>query len=149
MSFKFYKQFDGMDCGPTCLRMVAKYYGRSVSLDNLRNRTQYGKEGVTMLGLAEAAEAIGLKSAGVKITFDELLDDTEPESQSSLVIAEIARGVVARIELREEGLEKAVHRPGLEADPTVGNPDLDFSLRVQARTQGNMAAVGGELDGVG
>ena len=51
-----------MDCGPTCLRMVAKYYGRSISLDYLRNKSQYGKEGVSMLGLADAVESIGLKT---------------------------------------------------------------------------------------
>lgn len=49
-----------MDCGPTCLRMIAKYkyYGRSISLDYLRNKSQYGKQGVS-LGLADAAESIG------------------------------------------------------------------------------------------
>ncbi len=64
-----------MDCGPTCLRMVAKYYGRSVSLDYLRNKSQYGKEGVSMLGLALAAENIGLKSLGAKLTFEQLIND--------------------------------------------------------------------------
>ena len=28
MSFPYYHQLDAMDCGPTCLRMVAKYYDR-------------------------------------------------------------------------------------------------------------------------
>lgn len=64
-----------MDCGPTCLRMVAKYYGRAVSLDYLRNKSEFGKEGVSMLGLADAAESIGLKAVGVKLSFDELITD--------------------------------------------------------------------------
>ena len=75
-SFPLYRQLDAMDCGPTCLRMVAKYYGRSISLDYLRNRSQYGKQGVSMLGLADAAESIGLKSAGVKHSIDQLIRDT-------------------------------------------------------------------------
>ncbi|HNJ57197.1 MAG TPA: cysteine peptidase family C39 domain-containing protein, partial [Chitinophagaceae bacterium] len=45
--FPFYKQHDAMDCGPTCLRMVAKHYGRSVSLESLRLYTQISKEGVS------------------------------------------------------------------------------------------------------
>ena len=75
MHFPLYKQLDAMDCGPTCLRMVAKYYGRSISLDYLRNKSEYGKQGVSMLGLADAAESIGLKTVGAKLTFDQLIND--------------------------------------------------------------------------
>lgn len=56
--FPLYQQLDAMDCGPTCLCMVAKYYGRSISLNYLRNKSQYGKLAVSMLGLADAAESI-------------------------------------------------------------------------------------------
>jgi ATP-binding cassette, subfamily B, bacterial len=38
LKFPLYKQLDAMDCGPTCLRMVAKYYGRSIPLDYLRDK---------------------------------------------------------------------------------------------------------------
>ena len=75
MNFPIYKQLDAMDCGPTCLRMVAKHYGRSISLEYLRNKSQYGKQGVSMLGLADAAESIGLKSVGAKISFEQLIND--------------------------------------------------------------------------
>src|SRR6266436_758604 len=73
--FPIFQQLDAMDCGPTCLRMVAKYYGRSVSLDYLRNKSQYGKEGISMLGLADAAESIGLRSIGAKLSFEQLVND--------------------------------------------------------------------------
>lgn len=63
-SSPLYKQLDVMDCGPTCLRMVAKYYGCTIPIDFLRNKSQYGKEGVSMLGPADAAESIGLKAVG-------------------------------------------------------------------------------------
>ena len=53
--YPLYQQLDAMGYGPTCLRMVAKYYGRSITLDYLRNKSQYGKEGVSMRGLANAA----------------------------------------------------------------------------------------------
>ncbi len=73
--FPHYKQLDAMDCGPTCLRMVAKHYGKTVSLDYLRNKAQYGKLGVSMLGLAEAAESIGFQSVGAKLSFEQLIND--------------------------------------------------------------------------
>jgi ATP-binding cassette, subfamily B, bacterial len=75
MRFPLFKQLDAMDCGPTCLRMVAKHYGRSISLEYLRNKSQFGKEGVSMLGLSDAAESIGLKSVGAKLTFEQLIND--------------------------------------------------------------------------
>lgn len=64
-----------MDCGPTCLRMIASYFGRQYSLDKLRLRSGYSREGVSLLGLSEAAESIGMRTAGVKLTLDELLTD--------------------------------------------------------------------------
>lgn len=73
MSFPHYHQLDAMDCGPTCLRMIAKYYGRSLSLQKLRDASGYSREGVSFLGVAEAAEGVGFKTLGVKITLDQLL----------------------------------------------------------------------------
>lgn len=74
-SFPFYYQLDAMDCGPTCLRMVAKYYGLNVSLEFLRNKTEYNKIGVSLLGLAETAESLGLKTLGSKLSFDQLINE--------------------------------------------------------------------------
>ena len=74
-AFPLYRQLDAMDCGPTCLRMVAKHYGRSIPLDFLRNKSQYGKAGVSLLGLADAAESTGLKSVGAKLTVEQLITD--------------------------------------------------------------------------
>ncbi|MDJ1480706.1 peptidase domain-containing ABC transporter [Cytophagaceae bacterium YF14B1] len=72
VSFKHYHQQDAMDCGPTCLRMVAKYYGRTYSLASLRGKAFLSKEGVSLAGLAEAAENIGFKTLGVKTTLEKL-----------------------------------------------------------------------------
>ena len=49
-SFPYYHQADAMDCGPTCLRMIAKYYGKSYSLQTLRARSFISREGVSLLG---------------------------------------------------------------------------------------------------
>ena len=71
-TFPHYTQLDQMDCGPTCLRMVAKHYGRLFTAQSLREKAQIGKEGVSMLGISEAAEAIGFRTMGVKIPFEKL-----------------------------------------------------------------------------
>ena len=75
-AFPNFRQMDLMDCGPTCLRMIAQFYGKTYSAQTLRQKTSINKEGVSMLGLAEAAEEIGLKTVGVKLTLDQLLSQT-------------------------------------------------------------------------
>ncbi|MBS1952302.1 MAG: peptidase domain-containing ABC transporter [Bacteroidetes bacterium] len=72
MSFPFFKQLDEMDCGPTCLKMVAKHYGKSFSLSELRDKSFITREGVSLLGISEAAESIGFRSAGVRWPFEKL-----------------------------------------------------------------------------
>lgn len=61
-----------MDCGPTCLRMISKYYGKIFTLNDLRNKAYITREGVSMLGISDAAEAIGFHTLGVKLTFEQL-----------------------------------------------------------------------------
>ena len=78
MRFPFYRQHDAMDCGPTCLRMVAKYYGRLYSLSYLREKCFLGRQGVSLLGISDAAEAIGLRSLAVRIPYERLADARLP-----------------------------------------------------------------------
>ena len=75
MSFPHYTQLDSMDCGPTSLRIVAQYYGRHYSLQNLRERCHLTREGVSLLGISDAAESIGFRTTGVKITWHQLRDE--------------------------------------------------------------------------
>ena len=75
MTFILYTQFDAMDCGPTCLRMIAKHYGRHYSLETLRQHSFITREGVSMLGISDAAEYIGFRTSGVMISFEQLVND--------------------------------------------------------------------------
>jgi len=61
-----------MDCGPSCLKMVAGFYKKSFSLETLRKRCFITKEGVSFLGLSEAADSLGFRTIGVKIPFARL-----------------------------------------------------------------------------
>lgn len=71
-SFPFYKQLDRMDCGPTCLRMIAKFHGKNYSLQNLREKSFLTREGVSLLGISNAAEKIGMHTIGATITYEKL-----------------------------------------------------------------------------
>lgn len=66
-----------MDCGPSCLRMISKYYGKSYSLQTLRDKCYISREGVSMLGISEAAESLGFKTMGVKISFEQLVEEVQ------------------------------------------------------------------------
>lgn len=75
MPFKTYQQLDEMDCGPTCLKMVAKHYGKSYSLENLRNITSATREGVSILGISNAAEKLGFKTLAAHVTIEQLKEE--------------------------------------------------------------------------
>ncbi len=75
--FPHYIQLDAMDCGPTCLKIIAQHYGRNYSLQNLREKCHITREGVSLLGISDAAELIGFRSTGVKITWKQLRDEME------------------------------------------------------------------------
>lgn len=109
--FKFYKQHDRMDCGPTCLQMIAKYYGKSLAIDKLRKFSDINRSGVSIYGLGKAAEKIGFKSLACKITFNQLINEvqlpciihwqqnhllvvTQPTKKNKIIIADPAEGVI-------------------------------------------------------
>ena len=69
----YYHQLDAIDSGPTCLRMIAKHYGKHYSLETLRANSFITREGVSMLGISDAAEYIGFRTSGVMISFEQLV----------------------------------------------------------------------------
>lgn len=72
MAFTLYRQLDAMDCGPTCLKMVAKHYGRNISLRTLSHLCEFSRHGVSLLGLHDASQKIGFQSAGVKLSIEDI-----------------------------------------------------------------------------
>jgi ATP-binding cassette, subfamily B, bacterial len=73
--FPHFRQLDNKDCGPTCLRMVAKHYGKTFSREFLREKASITKTGVTMAGIAEAAEAIEMRTLGMRIAMESLVEE--------------------------------------------------------------------------
>ncbi|GAO27587.1 cysteine peptidase family C39 domain-containing protein [Geofilum rubicundum] len=78
LKFPILQQSDSMDCGPTCLQMVSRYYGRNYSLKTLRERCNIARSGVSLLGISEAAESIGFRTMGVKVEFNKLVGNDSP-----------------------------------------------------------------------
>ncbi len=64
-----------MDCGPTCLAMICKYYGKNTPVQILREKTQIGKEGVNMLGISEAAESVGFHTMAAQLNYQQLIEE--------------------------------------------------------------------------
>lgn len=77
MTFKKFPeefQLDKMDCGPACLKIIAKYYGRFYNLHFLRDLCGTTREGISVLNITNGAEKIGLKTRVVRCSFKQLLD---------------------------------------------------------------------------
>lgn len=73
--FPSYIQLDMMDCGPSCVKIISEYYGKRYSLQYLREQSYITREGVSLLGISDAAEAVGFRTIGVKTTFEQLADE--------------------------------------------------------------------------
>ena len=76
--FPHYKQTESKDCGPTCIKMIAKYYGKIINTQQLRALSETTREGSSLTGLSDAVESLGLKSLGVKLTYEKLLEAPLP-----------------------------------------------------------------------
>ena len=75
MPFPHYRQMDQMDCGPTCIRIIARFYGKYFSAQHLREKTHVGRDGVSLFSIAEAANEIGMHSVGARLSISDLVDD--------------------------------------------------------------------------
>jgi ATP-binding cassette subfamily B protein len=118
MSFKVYRQFDTMDCGPSCLRMIFKHHGKEFSLRSLSKLCGYNREGSSMLGLSNAADKLGFKTIGVKLSIKQLHEAELPcilhWRQNHYVVLYkiqkqtfyIADPAVGRIKLKKADFEK-------------------------------------------
>ncbi|WP_029276677.1 peptidase domain-containing ABC transporter [Pedobacter borealis] len=109
MAFIHYQQLNNSDCGPTCLRMVSKFYGKYYSTETLRFLINTAKDGVSMLGISRTAEKIGFRTRGCQIPFDLLMEVPLPAilhwnqnhfvviydiTKSKIKIADPAKGLI-------------------------------------------------------
>lgn len=76
MRFPIRKQYDAMDCGPTCLQMIAEYYGQYYSLQTLREKSYLTRNGSSLKGINSAAKSIGFKTESVWMNWEQLIQNT-------------------------------------------------------------------------
>lgn len=97
--FPFYKQIESKDCGPTCIKIIAKYYGKIISAEQLRKLSETTREGTSLLGLSDAVEKIGFHSIGIKISYHKLKDVPLPciihwNKNHYVVVYKIKKGII-------------------------------------------------------
>ncbi|WP_299622489.1 peptidase domain-containing ABC transporter [uncultured Tenacibaculum sp.] len=76
--FPHYKQTEAKDCGPTCIKIIAKHYGKTINTQQLRELSETTREGSSLLGLSDAVESMGFKSLGIKLAFEKLKEAPLP-----------------------------------------------------------------------
>lgn len=76
--FPHYTQTESKDCGPTCLKIIAKHYGRVLNIQTLRELSETTREGSNLLTLSDAAEQIGFRTLGVKLCANDLQETPLP-----------------------------------------------------------------------
>ncbi len=127
-----------MDCGPTCIKMVAKYYGRDFSVTFLREKCFITKMGVTLLGISEAAETIGLRTTGVKINFDGLVENKPFPciihwKNNHFVVLHKIRG--KKIYISDPAMGLVVYNKAEFLDGWAHKADTGFALFVEPSTE--------------
>ncbi len=75
MPITYYIQHDSTDCGPTCFRIIADYYGKDFSIEYLREQSYIGKDGVSLLNTKILAEKLGFETISVKLDLQTIIDE--------------------------------------------------------------------------
>jgi ATP-binding cassette subfamily B protein len=78
IKFPFYKQTGNKDCGPTCIKIISKYYGKIIDISVLRELSETSRQGSNLLGISNACEEIGFKTLGVKLILKNLYEAPLP-----------------------------------------------------------------------
>ena len=73
--FPHVAQLDSRDCGPACLAMISRYYGKVYSIQTLRDRSYITRLGVSMLRISDAAESIGFRTIGARLSLQQLREE--------------------------------------------------------------------------
>lgn len=97
-NFPFYKQAESKDCGATCLKIIAKHYGKTLNIQTLRKLSETTREGTSLLTLSEASENIGFRSLGIKLNVIKLEEAPLPlilhwNKEHFVVLYKIKKGI--------------------------------------------------------
>nr|WP_321236349.1 peptidase domain-containing ABC transporter [uncultured Psychroserpens sp.] len=76
--FPTYRQTEAKDCGPTCIKIIAKHFGKTINTHELRQLSETTREGSSLMGISDASESIGFRSLGIKLAFNKLKEAPLP-----------------------------------------------------------------------
>lgn len=118
--FPFYRQLDYRDCGPTCLRMIAKFHGKTFSREFLRDKAGITRTGVNMAGIADAAESIEMRTLGMRVSLESLVNEAPtpfivPWRQKHFVVVYKTSKTKIYVADPAQGLLEYSHQDFLEA----------------------------------
>lgn len=118
--FPFFRQLDYRDCGSTCLRMIAKFYGKTFSRESLRDKAGITRTGVNMAGIADAAESIEMRTLGMRISLESLVSEAPtpfivPWRQKHFVVVYRTSKTKIHVADPAQGLLEYSHQEFLEA----------------------------------
>jgi ATP-binding cassette subfamily B protein len=77
-NFPHYRQYDSKDCGPACLKIIAKHYKKTIGIQQLRKLSETTRIGSSLLGISEAAEQLVFRSLNLKNSLEKLCDAPLP-----------------------------------------------------------------------
>ena len=123
--FRFFRQLESLDCAPTCLKMVANYYGREYTLDYLRDICKSNRLGTSVYSLSTGAEKIGLETLAVELKIEQL---TEQLPLPCALLINNNHFIILNKIITKKGLFKSEQKY-LIADPgfgmlTIGSDEL-------------------------
>lgn len=72
------RQQSQMDCGAACMSMICRYYGKRISINDMRDRVRVGKAGASMGNISAAATELGFEPTLMKSTWDDLAEQELP-----------------------------------------------------------------------
>ena len=98
IKFPNYLQPDSKDCGPTCIKIISRYYGKNISVEELRYLSETTREGSSLLNLSDTAEKIGFRTLGVKLSAKTLNEANLPcilhwNNHHFVVLYKIKKGI--------------------------------------------------------
>lgn len=141
--FPFFQQLDWNDCGPSCVKMIAKYYGKDLDLEYLRKITYINNNGVSLLGISEAFDKINLSPLMLRLKYEKLVNELPLPAvlhwnKSHFVVLYDIKGPAKRKFWRNR--KKSIFVIG---DPAHGivNVDEDTFLKSWISTQNNEGIV--------
>lgn len=141
---KFVAQYDQMDCGPACLSMISNHYGNSMPMQYLRDKSFITREGVSLLGIKNAAENVGFDTFPAKMDVENISNEILPailhwNQNHFVVLSKISTNIFTRkktyriadpghgfIKLKEEKIKESWYSTDNEGIILCLSPKKEF-----------------------